>query len=84
VKPLRGAGRATTLTDGCEPKCRPSEDYAIWRSRDVLGTLAEELRTVIGRAAKCIRIGEDYLGGVVEYYERRIVRWWEEKWREVE
>jgi len=83
VKPLRGAVPATTLTDGCEPKClRPSEDYTIWRSRDVLGTLAEELRTVTGRAAKCIRIGEDYLGGVVEYYERRIVRWWEEKRRE--
>jgi len=83
VKPLRGAVPAITLTDGCESKClRPCEDYTIWRSRDVLGTLAEELRTVTGRAAKCIRIGEDYLGGVVEYYERRIVRWWEEKRRE--
>lgn len=74
---------AGAWADECEPKClRPSEEYAIWRSRDVLGTLAEELRTVIKRAAKCIRTGEGYLGVVVEYYERRIVRWREEEKRQ--
>lgn len=56
---------------------RPAENYTIWNSRDVFGTLADDYAAVLGRAAKWIRIGEAYLSGVVELYERRFVRWWE-------
>lgn len=59
----------------------PAEDYTIWSSRDVFGTPAEDYGAVLGRAAKCVRIREDYLSGVVELYERRFVRWWEEEKR---
>lgn len=73
---------AGVLAEDLEAKSlRPAENYAIWNSRDVFGTLAEDFGALLGRAAKRIRIGEDYLGGVVERYERRFVRWWEEEKR---
>ncbi|KAJ3555541.1 hypothetical protein NP233_g12182 [Leucocoprinus birnbaumii] len=82
IKPSRGAMPAGVLAEDLEAKSlRPAENYAIWNSRDVFGTLAEDFGALLGRAAKRIRIGEDYLGGVVERYERRFVRWWEEEKR---
>lgn len=82
TKPSRVAVPAGALSDGLEANAlRPGEDYTIWNSRDVFGTLAEEYGAVLGRGAKCVRTGEDYLGGVVELYERRFVRWWEEEKR---
>ena len=60
-------------------RLRPAEGYAIWNSRDVFGTLAEDYETVIGRAAKWTRTGQEYLSGVVEMYERRFVRLWEDE-----
>jgi RNA polymerase I-specific transcription initiation factor RRN7 len=58
-------------------RLRPAEGHAIWNSRDVFGTLAEDYEAVLGRAAKWTRTGQEYLSGVVELYERRFVRWWE-------
>jgi RNA polymerase I-specific transcription initiation factor RRN7 len=82
AKLSRTAMPAGAIMDAAEAKIlHPAEDYAIWNSRDVFGTLAEDYGTVLGRAAKWIRTGEDYLSGVVELYERRFVRWWEEEKR---
>lgn len=58
-------------------RLRPAEGYAIWNSRDVFGTLAEDYEIVLSRAAKWTRTGQEYLSGVLELYERRFVRWWE-------
>lgn len=82
AKPSWRAMPAGVLADNAEAKSlRPAEDFTIWNSRDVFGTLAEDYGTLLGRAAQCIRIGENSLGGVVELYERRFVRWWEEEKR---
>lgn len=54
---------------------KPGEEYRIWNARDVLGTLPSEYELVLGRAARWVGVGCEYLGGVVEKYERRIVRW---------
>lgn len=83
-RPGMPAGTPTEESQGASARrLRPAEDYTIWNSRDVFGTLARDYGVVLGRAAKWIRTGEDYLGEVVELYERRFVRWWEsEKRRE--
>ncbi|GLB33896.1 hypothetical protein LshimejAT787_0107800 [Lyophyllum shimeji] len=60
---------------------RPGEGYRIYRAGDVEGTMAEEYGAVVGRAARWSGVGEAYLCGVVETYERRLVRWWERERR---
>lgn len=55
----------------------PGQSYNIYNARDVLGSVAEECELVVGRAASRIGVTDGYLNGVVEKYERRIVRWWE-------
>jgi RNA polymerase I-specific transcription initiation factor RRN7 len=78
-KSPRTGVRAGKLVSGLaeEKAVRPGENYAIWNSRDVFGTLAKESAAAVGWGAKRVGIGEGYLGEVVEAYERRFVRWWE-------
>jgi RNA polymerase I-specific transcription initiation factor RRN7 len=54
---------------------KPGEEYRIWNARDVLGTLPGEYCLVLERAAGWVGVSCEYLGAVVEKYEKRIVRW---------
>lgn len=54
----------------------PGESYKIYNARDVLGALPVDFEVVVGRAAQWTGVGEDYICRVVEYFERRLKRWW--------
>ncbi|KDR83659.1 hypothetical protein GALMADRAFT_56567 [Galerina marginata CBS 339.88] len=54
---------------------RAGEEYKIWNARDVDGTLPEGYGRVLGRGAAVVGVDAVYLGGVVERFERRLVRW---------
>jgi len=53
----------------------PGEAYAIYRSRDSLGTIPEECHIVISHGAKWIGVDEELLLKVSERYERRLSNW---------
>ncbi|KAH8999102.1 hypothetical protein EDB92DRAFT_2005820 [Lactarius akahatsu] len=53
----------------------PGEGYAIYRSRDSLGTIPEEYQMVISYGAKWIGVEEEMLLKVSERYERRLGNW---------
>lgn len=53
----------------------PGEAYAIYRSRDSLGTIPEEYQMVISHGAKWIGVDEELLLKVTERYERRLSNW---------
>ncbi|GBE79719.1 hypothetical protein SCP_0209200 [Sparassis crispa] len=55
----------------------PAESYSIYNTQDILGTLPEQLELVIKRASSWAGLDEEYLCGVVERFERRLVRWWD-------
>ena len=55
---------------------RPGQAYAIYNTQDVLGALPADLERVVRRAARWAGVEEEYVCGVVERYERRLVRWW--------
>jgi RNA polymerase I-specific transcription initiation factor RRN7 len=57
----------------------PGQSYAIYRSRDVTGSLPEELEMVCGRAARWVGVKDIYFCSVVERFERRLVKWWDGK-----
>ena len=71
---LRRGGQLAMMADEESQELRPGEGYRVYRSRDVCGTMAEEHRVVIMRAARWVRVPEEYLAGVVERYERRVMR----------
>ncbi|KAJ8481779.1 hypothetical protein ONZ51_g5780 [Trametes cubensis] len=56
---------------------RPGQDYRIYNTQDILGTVPEDLEVVVTRAAKWAGVDEDYVLGVVERFERRVLRWLE-------
>lgn len=56
---------------------KPGEGYTIYNTQDVLGTVPEDYALVVGRAARWTGVDEEYIYGVVERYERRLVRWWD-------
>jgi len=56
---------------------RPGERYRIYNSRDLFGTLPGDYEVVMERGSRWVGVSVDFLGGVVETYERRLVRWWE-------
>ncbi|KAF9268060.1 hypothetical protein L218DRAFT_1053429 [Marasmius fiardii PR-910] len=55
---------------------RPGESYVIYHSRDSLGTTSEEMEIVLTQGASWVGVNGDFLCGVVEKYERRLLRWW--------
>lgn len=65
------------MRDEDEEGLRPGEGYRIYHSRDVMGTLPEDYEMVLARGARWTGVEEEYLGGVVEKYERRVIRWFE-------
>ncbi|KAH7914201.1 hypothetical protein BJ138DRAFT_1144338 [Hygrophoropsis aurantiaca] len=67
---------STRMSDDEKGVLRPGESYTIYNSRDILGNLPVEYELVIGRAGRWVGVSSDYLCGVVERYEQRLVRWW--------
>jgi len=53
---------------------RPGEEYKIWNSRDVDGEAPLSIERVIGRASLLGGVRVEYLGGVIESFERRLAR----------
>ncbi|KAK1236484.1 hypothetical protein PQX77_000261 [Marasmius sp. AFHP31] len=76
--PTRPKFNRTDVSTGDEKRVRPGESYTVHHSRDVTGTMNEEMELVVRRGAQWVGISEDYLCGVVEKYERRLARWWKE------
>ncbi|KAH9965921.1 hypothetical protein BC827DRAFT_1181039 [Russula dissimulans] len=68
--------RAGIPVEGEEEEREPGEAYAIYRSRDVLGTLPEEMELVIAHGAKWVGVDEELILRVSEVYERRLWSWW--------
>ncbi|EMD40759.1 hypothetical protein CERSUDRAFT_130984 [Gelatoporia subvermispora B] len=62
----------------------PGEQYPIYNAQDILGTFPDEYDTVIRRAAHWAGVDGDYISGVVERFERRLVRWWGRRQKERE
>ncbi|KAH9853495.1 hypothetical protein C2E23DRAFT_107671 [Lenzites betulinus] len=56
---------------------RPGQDYHIYNTQDILGTVPEHLELVVSRAAQWAGVDDDYVLGVVERFERRVVSWME-------
>ncbi|GJE84201.1 hypothetical protein PsYK624_002770 [Phanerochaete sordida] len=55
---------------------RPGQAYRIYNSHDVLGALPGDCALLLRRAAQWAGVDEHYVAGVVERYERRVLRWW--------
>ncbi|KAI9063267.1 hypothetical protein FKP32DRAFT_1572264 [Trametes sanguinea] len=56
---------------------RPGQGYHIYNTQDILGTVPDELDAVVSRAAQWAGVDQDYVLGVVERFERRVMRWLE-------
>ncbi|OBZ70088.1 hypothetical protein A0H81_09999 [Grifola frondosa] len=63
--------------DASEEALHPGQCYVIYNTLDLLGSLPEEYELVISRAARWAGVDDDYVCGVVERFERRLVRWWD-------
>lgn len=65
-----------SMEDGTDWETRePGEAYRVYRSRDVLGVLPEEMELVISYGARWIGVDEETVLRVSEGYERRLSTW---------
>ena len=62
------------MEDGTE-ELEPGEAYAVYRSRDVLGVLPEEMDVVLSYAARWVGVDDETMLRVTEGYERRLWNW---------
>lgn len=69
--------RGNEWNEDATPSLHPGLEYTIYNPQDVLGSFPDEYKMVLSRGAGRVGVSEDYLSGVIENYERRIVRWWE-------
>ena len=77
---LGGRGLASTRTNHVDNGIlEPGEMYTIYDAKDVLGNLSEDLKMIIEKSARWVGIDCDVMCGVVERYERRLMRWWHEQ-----
>ncbi|EJF61215.1 hypothetical protein DICSQDRAFT_61315 [Dichomitus squalens LYAD-421 SS1] len=60
---------------------RPGEQYAIYSTQDLLGSFPADMELVFSRAAKWAGVDDNYVSGVVERFERRVLRWWDRQQR---
>lgn len=68
------AGRS--MEEGTDWETRePGEAYRVYRSRDVLGVLPEEMDLVISHGARWTGVDEETILSVGEVYERRLWTW---------
>ncbi|KAJ4481643.1 hypothetical protein C8J55DRAFT_535845 [Lentinula edodes] len=49
----------------------PGEEYTIFHSRDIFGSVPEEYEMLVRRGSNLVGIPEDYIDSLVEKYERR-------------
>ena len=68
---------AVRLRDENSTELRPGQAHRIYNTQDILGTLPEEYELVVQRVARWAGVGDEYVCGVVERYERRLARWWD-------
>lgn len=57
----------------------PGAQYAIYHAHDVFGTLPDAFQTVLERGSRIVGVEATFICGVVENFERRLVRWWKRK-----
>ncbi|SRR6266852_676937 len=80
IERLEGDQRAprvgVSMEEGTDWETRePGEAYRVYRSRDVLGVLPEEMALVISYGARWLGVHEELILGVCEAYERRLSTW---------
>lgn len=63
-------GTVETMLEGGR-RVRAGEEYKIWNSRDVDGTLPDDYLSVLSRGEEMVGMR---VGGVLEAFERRLVR----------
>ncbi|KAH9943461.1 uncharacterized protein BXZ73DRAFT_40601 [Epithele typhae] len=68
---------AVPSEDPSEVPRKPGEQYTIYHTQDILGTLPEDLELVVSSAARWAGVDVLYVSGVVERVERRFEIWWE-------
>lgn len=66
--------RAGVAMEGGKER-EPGEAYGVYRSRDVLGVLPEEMDTVISHGARWVGVDDETILKVSEGYERRLWNW---------
>ena len=71
---------ANTIDKGHD-HLRPGEQYTIYHTQDILGSLPTDLELVVSRAAKWAGVDDDYVAAVVERLERRVLKWWDRQQR---
>ena len=76
VDPDWSAKTANTFDEESDA-LKSGERYTIYNTQDILGSLPEDLDLIISRAARWAGVDEGYISGVVERFERRVVRWWD-------
>jgi RNA polymerase I-specific transcription initiation factor RRN7 len=72
----RAPRAGTSMEEGADWETRePGEAYRVYRSRDVLGVLPEEMDLVISYGARWAGVDEETIIRVSEGYERRLSTW---------
>ncbi|CAL1700735.1 unnamed protein product [Somion occarium] len=54
----------------------PGQEYKIYSSADLLGSLPLEYELILDQAAKWCGVDESYVSRAVERFERRLCKWW--------
>lgn len=80
IERLEGDQRAprvgVLMEEGSDWETRePGEAYRVYRSRDVLGVLPEELELAISYGASWVGVDQETTLSVCEAYERRLSTW---------
>ncbi|KAI0750704.1 hypothetical protein C8Q80DRAFT_1153541 [Daedaleopsis nitida] len=70
-------GWSANSVSNTEAALKPGEQYAIYNNQDILGSLPDDMELVISKAAKWAGVDTGYVSGVVERFERRVIRWWD-------
>ncbi len=72
----RAPRAGVAMEDGTDREGRePGEAYRVYRSRDVLGVLPEEMDLLISYGARWVGVDEETILRVSEGYERRLSTW---------
>ncbi|KAF7977443.1 hypothetical protein HWV62_3609 [Athelia sp. TMB] len=66
------------------PGWRPGQVYTVYNTQDILGSIPDQYAGILCRAARLVGVADDYLNGVIEKYERRLMRWWDGEKRKSE
>ncbi|KAJ7094679.1 hypothetical protein B0H15DRAFT_775984 [Mycena belliarum] len=66
--------QATELQQDGDKELQPGMEYPVWHSDEMAG----EYAAVVGRGARWVGVGTEYVDAVVGHYERRVWRWWRE------